>query len=322
MFSSLQDVFQRTQTVHLQGWGESLLLDDIGWYIRLAKRSGCRVTFTSNGSLMDEDMAHSLVQSGVDGITFSMAGVSAALQDSLRGEHSFAHLESSLVLLAETKKRLHSSTPAIAVSYLLTPDTMPELARGVKWCGKRGVSVLVGVHLTHAADTFQQSLQLFSDTPRRYKGVIWRAHLQAFLSGVRLELPPLAPSVLPVCAKNPTSNLSIAADGSVAPCVFLNAPVARTVSWSGQEGNVGCTPFRFGSIAAESLDTIWNRKPYQEFRNIFAKRIAIYQKALAGVGYDLDGIEQLERAREDINRGFSRNRVPDPCTGCPKLQGY
>jgi hypothetical protein len=43
---------------------------------------------------------------------------------------------------------------------------------------------------------------------------------------------------------------------------------------------------------------------------------------MARVGYDMDGIEQLERARELIRKSFLNNPPPEPCAGCSKLNGY
>jgi len=319
-FSSLQNIFKNTEGVHLQGWGESLMLQNLDAYITIAKKYGCRVSFTTNGSFMDVEMATRLIRSGVDGITFSMAGGSGEVQDPLRGKKSFEKLDASLSILADVKKKLHSVTPIVAISYLLTPATIIDLSRAVGWCGKRGVSLFAGVHLTHAADKTQQSLQLFPVYGNKYKWIIRRACLQALLAGIQLKMPSLVPSLLPVCSKNPIHNLSIAADGSVAPCVFLNAPMAQSANWMGQ--GAGSSPVHFGNITTEPLNEIWNSELYQDFRNCFMHRVTIYQQALARVGYDMDGIEQLERAKEQIRETFSHNPPPEPCADCTKLVGY
>ncbi len=322
LFADLQGVFQQTRAVHLQGWGEPLLFDHFISLIKSARKSGCTVSFTSNGSIMDKELAMRLINSGVDGITFSMAGATAETQDQLRGKHSFRRLDVTLSTLVAAKKKLRSSTPAIAVSYLLTPATVKELPRAISWCGKRGVGLLAGVHLTHAGCSRQQSLQLFPVANRKITTLIRWAHLRALFAGIRLELPPMTSTLTPICSKNPVHNLSIAADGSVAPCVFLNAPMAESVNWLNNDRIVGSTPFIFGNITNEPLEEIWNRQHYRKFRQCFADRTVEYQKALARVGYDMDGIEQLEKAREHIRQAFIDNPVPEACLGCAKLKGY
>lgn len=322
VFQRLSKEFKRTDTVHLQGWGEPLVLDSFTSYLRLAKKGGCRVSFTTNGQIMDQELALLLVQSGVDAITFSMAGATAEVQDPLRGVGSFARLESSLSILADAKKKRGRTSPVLAISYLLTPNTIRELPQAVTWCGKHEISLLAGVHLTHAADSCQQDLQLFPHNDRRLKQYVRKAHLLALLSGIRLQLPSFHAETIPVCSKDPIHNLSIAADGSVAPCVFLNAPMNASVNWLDEERVIGRTPFIFGNIQKESLGNIWNNPEYIQFRKSFMQRVELYQQALSRVGYDLDGIEQLEQAQRRIRKDFIGNPAPFPCRQCRKLRGY
>ncbi len=322
LFRQVSKEFKQADTIHLQGWGEPLVLGSFIRYLEAAKESGCRVSFTTNGQIMDRDLAVSLIRSGVDAITFSMAGASAEVQDPLRGSGSLARLQSSISILAAAKRKLHSQSPVLAVSYLLTPATIEELPGAVRWCGKQGISLLAGVHLTHAADRKQQRLQLFPTNDRRIRNVVRKAHVRALFAGVRLELPPLQPTMAPVCAKDPVHNLSIAADGSVAPCVFLNAPVNSPVRWQEKNRSIGSTPYVFGNISQQRLKDIWNKSAYKEFRLRFLKRQRLYQQALARVGYGMDGIEQLERAKRKIKKYFVDNPAPLSCRQCPKLRGY
>ena len=322
LFRHLSKEFKQADTIHLQGWGEPLILGSFIRYLEAAKESGCRVSFTTNGQIMDKGLAVSLVRSGVDAITFSMAGASAEVQDSLRGAGSFTRLQSSISILTAVKKKMDSTLPVLAVSYLLTPTTIEELPGAVSWCGKQGISLLAGVHLTHAANAEQQRLQLFPTNDRHIRKLIRKAHIRALFAGVRLELPPLQPTMVPVCAKDPVHNLSIAADGSVAPCVFLNAPLSSPVQWQGKNRSTGPTPYAFGNIFQQRLKDIWNKSAYKEFRISFIKRQRLYQQALAGVGYGMDGIEQLERAKRKIKMYFVDNPAPLSCRQCPKLRGY
>lgn len=320
LFAGLRTVLHRTDTLHLQGWGEPLLLDHLGEYIISAKQAGCRVSFTSNGFNLDAIRARQLVQSGVDGITFSMAGSSATVHDGLRGESSLQRLEESIDILNRVKKSLKSETPLLAVSYLLTPETIRELPQAVLWCAGRNIRVLAGVQLTHPASGRQQSLQLFPCPAKAHRTTIRLAGLYAVCKGVRLQLPSLSPSLTPICDKNPLSNLSISADGTVAPCVFLNAPTSSPIAWLGNGSQT--SSFCLGNIGEQSLDAIWQSSTYTSFRECFARRGEIYRQAMAGVGYDMNGIEQLEQARALIKRSFLENPPPQPCAGCSKLNGY
>ncbi|MBU0943775.1 MAG: radical SAM protein [Proteobacteria bacterium] len=139
LFSLIHSQLPAKVSVHLQGWGEPLLHPDIFFHIRQLKSTGGIVSFTTNGTIMDKTVADALVDSGLDGLTFSMAGNSDSTQDSLRGRGSFALLHSAIRTFNAAKNSRGGLLPRVAVSYLLTPKTGGELANAVSWCCKNGV---------------------------------------------------------------------------------------------------------------------------------------------------------------------------------------
>jgi len=323
-FHQLRPVLQQTGGVHLQGWGESMLLDDLPERIRWFKSQDCRVSFTTNGSLMTARQAAQLVASGLDSITFSMAGATAGTQDRLRGQGTHEKLWQSLYLLQKTKQKQGSKTPVLAVSYLLTPETIGELPRAVKQCRPLGLNLFAGVHLTHAATSEQELMRLYADSKnKKFRQIIWRAHWHAFLGGMRLQLPPFQPVLSPMCDKNPLAGCFIAADGSVAPCVFLYPPASDQQKQEGIVHNRFPVPRkRFGSLQEKSLDVIWQSHAYRAFRHPFQQRQEVYDREMAKVGLDLDAIEKLERSRNRIRKAFLNLPVPACCSRCPKMEGF
>jgi len=301
--------------VHLQGWGEPLLLPGIFQYISLVRGAGMRVSLTSNATLVDREMATGLIRSGLDSLTFSMAGF-ANIQDDLRGPGTFIRLEEALEHIKRGKQELGSKRPCLAISYLLTPATIKQLPRAVSWCARRGVSLLAGVHMTHPASDLQRSLQCMGHGKgerKRYKKYLFLAQIKAIIHGLRLELPPLLASEEPICGKNPQDSFFVAADGSVAPCVFLCPPHA--------DNNTPLPRCVFGNLHDQILPIIWNRPAYKRFRQDFARRVQFYETSLAGVGFDLDAPERLDRAKEMIAHFFADNPPPAACRNCLKIQG-
>lgn len=84
LFSLIQGQLPASSSVHLQEWGEPLLHPDTLSHIKQQKATGAMVSFTTNGTLMDTTVAESLIDSGLDGLTFSIAGNSSSTQDKLR----------------------------------------------------------------------------------------------------------------------------------------------------------------------------------------------------------------------------------------------
>jgi MoaA/NifB/PqqE/SkfB family radical SAM enzyme len=323
----LQPALQRTAAVHLQGWGESMLLADLPDRIRWFKKQGCLVSFSTSGSLMNRERAADLVRSGLDSITFSMAGATVSVQDGLRGAGTHVKLWQSMRLMGEIKEELASPLPSLAVSYLLTRDTLAELPLAVKQCRGLGVRLFAGVHLTHAGTVRQQEMALFGsglgqDKSEIRKNVI-KANWQALLAGIRLQLPLFKPELLPVCAKNPVNSSFIGADGAVAPCVFLCPPRSnKAEQWFTAKGIRKAGSKRFGSLNRESLDQIWQSREYRTFRRVFQLRQQVYDREMAKVGLGMDGLERLERSKKRIRAAFTDLPVPECCVSCPKMKGY
>jgi len=320
----LQPALERTASVHLQGWGESMLLENLPERIRWFKACGCQVSFTTTGSKMTHKQAIQLIACGLDSVTFSMAGASAAIQDRLRGQGTHEKLWQSLQLLYKTKQEKGSTTPSQAVSYLLTPETIGELPKAVKQCRHLGLKLFAGVHLTHAATREQELMRLYIHSGNnRFKQIIRRAHWQAFLGGMRLQLPPFKPVLMPMCDKNPLAGCFIAADGSVAPCVFLYPPAAdREEQWFAEKDAFPVPRKHFGSLNDDGLDLIWQGSEYRAFRKSFQQRQEVFDREMAKIGLDLDAIEKLERAQNRIRKAFLSMPVPACCSRCPKMEGF
>ena len=186
----------------------------------------------------------------LDGLTFSMVGNSSNCQDKLRGAGSFAHLQNSIRTLCAARDFNSGSLPKVAVSYLLTPESVFEMAGAASWCRKNGVDAFVTVHLTQASCENQQKLQLMflGKVPWRYRLLKAQTYLSAILGKMHLEYGQFRPTLTPVCDKNPLNCVFIRATGDVSPCVYLSPPVSEDVAWLYKGIEWRQKPLIFGNI--------------------------------------------------------------------------
>lgn len=301
-----------------------MLLTDLPERIRWFKVQKCKVSFTTNGSLMTSQQAAELVASGLDAITFSMAGASVSLQDGLRGKGTHKKLWQSMQMLHKAKQQQGSKIPAMAVSYLLSKKSIIELPLAVKMCRPLGLSLFAGVHLTHPATRAQEEMCLYPLSRKNsFKLLIRRANWHAFWGGMRLQLPAFQPDLTPICDKNPLAGCFIAADGSVTPCVFLYPPAAKQQgAYLTNSSQLAVPRKSFGSLHQESLDQIWQKDEYRSFRKVFKQRLEIYNKEMGRVGCGMDAFAKLDRSRSRVSREFERIPVPECCKDCPKMEGF
>ena len=320
-FARLLTIAPQADSVHLQGWGETLLRQDTARCIAELHQSGTRPTLGSNGSAMTDRAAGELIESGLVSMTFSLAGADAESHDGLRGRGTFAAALDSIRTFVS--QRSSTGHPPVLVNYLLTPSSFPSLPKALALCSKLGVDALVATHLVHVGTETQKRLACYG-AGRGRGWLLFRSRLAVLWRRTRLVLPGMKPSPLPVCPKNPLENLFVASDGAVSPCVYLCPPIR-----GGYTRRIEGVPqpqqrLVMGSLERQSLTAIWNRPDYRHFRTHFQRRLDLYQALMPPPRTDFEGLQQLQGATDRIHAAFETPtyRPPEPCRGCPHLWGY
>lgn len=319
-FERLLDCGSRISSMHLQGWGESLLLDNLPEIVRKVRKSGAKVSLSSNGTIMSLDMAQSLITEGVGSMAFSLASAIREEQDRLRGGGAFDSFCSSVQTFAQARGK--SPHPPILINYLLTRHNMSDLSRVQKLCSKLGADEVRGTHMVHIVSDIQASMASYnSGTP--YLASRFKARISYVLGYPKVILPSMTDILAPVCQKNPVSNFFIGSDGSVSPCVYLNPPIRNNVPGSESKAKRGLSRLVFGDLNKNSLDDIWQNPEYTRFRDVFQARIRAYDDKIAPVRPDFDGADQLRKSIMEIREVFSNDlQAPEPCNNCPCLRGH
>ncbi len=319
VFARIEEIAPRCRSIHLQGWGESLLRDDLPQLVRRLKARGCLVTLSSNGTIMNAALARALIDAGLDSMAFSLAGPSADVADPLRGEGTFdVACESIRSFIRQRKTPRH---PPVLINYLLTPRNLRLLSRAVVLCARLGVDGLKGTHMVHVCTGEQQALIAYRRPGDRGQGLFWSRAL-AFFRRVPLWLPPMEEELVPICDKNPGQNFFVAADGSLAPCVYLAPPLRGSFPVLRTTGKTTASRFTLGNLGQQTLDTIWQDDAYQHFRQRFQARLQLYNSLLQGIPANSEGAKRLERALAQIKERFATDlQAPEPCRGCAHLLG-
>ena len=86
-FTNLVPAFSTTKLVYLQGWGEPFTHPQFFEMLKLAKKAGCRVGTTTNGTLLNRHLIEKLVIEGLDIVGFSLAGMDEKNDTIRRGTH-------------------------------------------------------------------------------------------------------------------------------------------------------------------------------------------------------------------------------------------
>ena len=271
VFKKLLPVIANTKLVFLQGWGEPLLNPDILAMVALAKEVGCRVGTTTNGMLLDGRKLRQLVESGIDVISFSIAGLDDR-NDTLRKGTRLQTVLDTIMILHHGKESRGLTKPAIHVSYLLLRSGLRNLVRLPDILPGLGIDQVVISTLDFVPTRELEDETLYACNAAEYE------ELSSFLDGVKAMAESKGLQVhynlgqldkpREVCSENPQRSFYVSSDGTISPCVFTNLPIANaSYRFRGEE--LPHEPLVFGNICDYSVSAIWQNKEYRAFRQSF-----------------------------------------------------
>ena len=149
-FQALEAALPNLDALVLNGVGEPLLNRRLEQYVSRARklmRGESWIGFQSNGLLLTNLRAVSLLNAGVDRICLSMDGVDATTFSSLRAGSQLLDLEHALGALVAAKSACARPEVEIGVEFVVMRDNLPELPAALEWAAARGAGFAVVSHL-------------------------------------------------------------------------------------------------------------------------------------------------------------------------------
>lgn len=262
-FGRLWPLMRRSGRVHLQGWGEPLLNPAFFEMAALARKAGCQVSTTTCGLRMDENLAHGIVESGIDMVAFSLAGTDTASNASRRGVGFDRVCEAVATLQAVRRARMGVHLE-IHIAYLMLASTMEAVAGLPALMQRLGVHAAVVSTLDYIPEPgLAQEAFSPSETAKlaQAEAILSKTAAEAKRLGLdfHYELPhPGAAGTS--CRENITRSLYVSADGSVSPCVYVNVPT--DVADPGRRV--------FGNVRDQDPIDIWESADFKSFREQLA----------------------------------------------------
>jgi radical SAM protein with 4Fe4S-binding SPASM domain len=115
--------------VHLLHRGESLLHPDFFRMVRYAHDAGLVTRFHTNGTLLDEEKSHKLIESGIDQFAFSFDGLDKETYERIRFKGNFERTVGNIVRFLEVKKSLGAKKPITILELIDFPEIIRKADR-------------------------------------------------------------------------------------------------------------------------------------------------------------------------------------------------
>lgn len=271
-YGKLLPAFGKAGLVFLQGWGEPLLHRDFFTMVGLAKKAGCRVGTTTNGTLLDEGMIREMVDSGIDIVGFSLAGTGGR-NDAFRRGTSFENVLEAIRRLKEVKEEKGSVVPAVHIAYMLLRSAIEDVMDLPRVLNGLGISqvVISTLDFVPARELEDEAFTSVNGAERKKLRLLLESvEATAYSYGVPIHYRLASAISRPKeCTENLQRALFVSADGEVSPCVFTNLPVS-SASFIAQGEERPYRRLTFGKINEQPLAAIWRQDAYTHFRNCFS----------------------------------------------------
>jgi radical SAM protein with 4Fe4S-binding SPASM domain len=244
-FERVLDAFPTVEKIEMQGIGEVFLNPRVFDLIRIATDRGIEVHTFSNASVIDREMAHRIVESGISLINFSMDGADEATFRKLRKGGTLERYKRCLNNIVQAKRALGSETPRLGIMSVLAKNNMHQVPKMIAIAEELGVQSIIFTKLNLMAG--DKLLPLALDDEDRAELLAYPAYHG------RVEV---ITSVVPWTTEQrstcywPQSMTYVTVEGDVTPCCnYLDS-----------------REMKMGNVFEKSGEEIWNDEPYREFR--------------------------------------------------------
>jgi MoaA/NifB/PqqE/SkfB family radical SAM enzyme len=320
LYEKISMHFHLARNIHLQGWGEPLLYSRLFDMVKMAKDSGCEVSLTTNGALLNPENSERLIRKGVDVVAISISGAKDETHEGIRHGSHFKRLIDNVKTLSALKAERKTERPKLVLSFLMTKTNIKELPEAIELAKDMGANELVATNLDYTPTKIQDDLKAFScdRVTLDFKISVEQAKKRAEELKIPFRVYPLEMEEVLMCELNPLQIVFFSHDGCVSPCVYLNmtkrGSIPRIFCGSYYETQRLC----FGNIVEGNFMEIWNSIDYKNFRKAYSNRIKLLGKGYIDFNFGSGDIEKFER---EIKTGLSDNPLPAVCKICYKAYG-
>ncbi len=150
LFDQIVPAFPHLDALILNGIGEPVLHPRLENFISAAKERMPKagwVGFQSNGLLINDRRAMSLVSAGTDKVCLSVDAADPRVYRALRSGGELDRIESAFAALLRAKKKSAGSRLEVGIEFVMMRDNLHELAQVLRWAGQQGATFAIVTHL-------------------------------------------------------------------------------------------------------------------------------------------------------------------------------
>jgi MoaA/NifB/PqqE/SkfB family radical SAM enzyme len=257
-FVRLLPELARLPSVHVTGAGEPLIHPGLVSMLRRLRAANpkMQLQLTTNGTLLTEAKSRELLAVGLDHLTVSLDGASAATTESIRIGVNRAEVLENLTRFTALKRKAGLNRPILRKNCMVGFGTYAELAESIRTAARVGLDEVQLLELQFA-NAAEAEDGLLAGLQRDGGASLKQAFKLASHLGVRLLLPLQGAGS---CSHPEVPHL--AEEGQVFPCCYLAH--GRTLHSEGRDVLFPSSPM--GNLREQSFTQIWNSSGFKKLR--------------------------------------------------------
>lgn len=150
LYPSLESAFPTLRSLILNGIGEPLLNLNLESFIQRAKSlmpADGWVGFQSNGLLLSNSRALSLINAGLDRICLSIDAITPEIFSRVREGGRVEEIHNAFRALSAAKKRTGRDSVRVGIEFVAMKGNLHELPAAIEWAAQHGASFAIVTHL-------------------------------------------------------------------------------------------------------------------------------------------------------------------------------
>lgn len=156
------------KSVQLNNINEPLVRKDIPQFVEYARKAGVvEVMFSTNGTLLTEEMAENLIKARLTKISFSIDAFTKKIYDQIRVGGNYDKVINNITNFLSVRKRLGYKTPLLKVTFVKSPLNEHELPNFIRlWEEKADLIAIQNINNPFDGELWDKTKEYFSLKPK------------------------------------------------------------------------------------------------------------------------------------------------------------
>lgn len=247
----LARLFPRLLLFDLTGIGESLMNKDFLKIVGFLKSKGATVTFTTNATLLNDDISKKIIKTGVDVVFFSVDGASKETYEKIRVGGNFEEVKENIRRFNELRVLSGRKKPKTIIRFLASSWNVHEMPKIIEFAKQTGVPTVTITNMNTSEDTAHLKADM-----RRFNEMRAITEKSAKEIGIVADFGFISKKPMHEC-RRAFNSMYMTVHGQVLPCCFIN----QGGEYDDIAGNKN-----LGNVFKQDMKAIWKSQKYKEFR--------------------------------------------------------